>query len=86
MFNQFNLASDFMEPFRPFVDRAVCGMKLEAFAHDEKVALVKVLNEQITIDGRQQYMANAIRIYCKSLFDALEERDIALIRFPSYDL
>jgi hypothetical protein len=61
-------------------------MKLEAFAHDEKVALVKVLNEQITIDGRQQYMTNAIRIYCKSLFDALEERDIALIRFPSYDL
>jgi CRISPR-associated endonuclease Cas1 subtype II len=86
MFNQFNLASDFMEPFRPFIDRAVHRMKLEAFEHDEKVAIIQVLNEQIIIDGKQQYVINAIRIYCKSLFDALEEKDISKIRFPSYEL
>ena len=28
MFNQFNLASDLMEPFRPLVDKCVLGMKL----------------------------------------------------------
>jgi CRISPR-associated endonuclease Cas1 subtype II len=86
MFNQFNLASDFMEPFRPFIDRAVCKMDLEAFEHDEKVRIVQVLNDQVMIDGKQQYIVNAIRVYCKSLFDALEEKDISKIRFPSYEL
>jgi CRISPR/Cas system-associated endonuclease Cas1 len=86
MFNQFNLASDFMEPFRPFIDRAVYKMDLEVFEHDEKVRIIQVLNDQVMIDGKQQYIVNAIRIYCKSLFDALEERDISKIRFPSYEL
>jgi CRISPR/Cas system-associated endonuclease Cas1 len=86
MFNQFNLASDFMEPFRPFVDRVVCKMNLEVFEHDEKVEIIQVLNEQVVIDGKQQYMVNAIRVYCKSLFDALEEKDISKIRFPNYEL
>ena len=36
MFNQFNLASDLMEPFRPLVDKCVLGMKLEQFEHEEK--------------------------------------------------
>jgi CRISPR-associated endonuclease Cas1 subtype II len=86
MFNQFNLASDFMEPFRPFVDRVVCKMNLEVFEHDEKVEIIQVLNEQVVIDGKQQYMVNAIRVYCKSVFDALEEKDISKIRFPNYEL
>jgi CRISPR-associated endonuclease Cas1 subtype II len=86
MFNQFNLASDFMEPFRPFVDRVVCKMNLEVFGHDEKVEIIQVLNEQVVIDGKQQYMVNAIRVYCKSVFDALEEKDISKIRFPNYEL
>jgi CRISPR-associated endonuclease Cas1 subtype II len=86
MFNQFNLASDFMEPFRPFVDREVSAMTLEKFEHDEKVYIIQILNQQILIDGMQQYMSNAIRIYCKSVLDALEERDISKIRFPRYEL
>ena len=36
MFNQFNLASDLMKPFRPLVDKCVLGMKLEQFEHEEK--------------------------------------------------
>lgn len=86
MFNQFNLASDFMEPFRPFIDREVKQMDLSAFEHAEKMHIVQILNSQVVIDGKQQYMTNAIKIYCKSLFEALEERDIARIRFPSYEL
>lgn len=37
MFNQFNLASDLMEPFRILVDREVIGMKLLQFEHEEKM-------------------------------------------------
>ena len=81
MFNQFNLASDLMEPFRPLVDRMVVTMKLEAFEQDEKMQLVNLLNQEVLIDGRVQYVNNAVKIYCKSVFDALNEQDVSLIRF-----
>lgn len=38
------------------------------------------------IDGKTQYVNNAIKIYCKSVFDALNENDSALIRFMAYEL
>ena len=81
MFNQFNLASDLMEPFRPLVDKCVLGMKLEQFEHEEKMWLVDILNQEVQIDGKIQYVSNAIKIYCKSVFDALNEDDSALVRF-----
>lgn len=64
MFNQFNLASDLMEPFRILVDRQVLTMELEQFEHEEKMQLVNVLNQEVQIDGKIQYVNNAIKIYC----------------------
>lgn len=81
MFNQFNLASDFMEPFRILVDRKVFEMLPEKFEHGEKMELVYLLGEQVVIDGKSNYISNAIKIYCRSLFEALNEGDISLIRF-----
>ena len=86
MFNQFNLASDLMEPFRVLVDQEVYNMRLEQFEHEEKMLLVNILNKEIQIDGRIQYVNNAITIYCKSIFDALNEDDSALIRFYKIEL
>ena len=85
MFNQFNLASDLMEPFRPLVDKCVLGMKLEQFEHEEKMWL-GILNQEVQIDGKIQYVSNAIKIYCKSVFDALNEDDSALVRFYKIEL
>ena len=91
MFNQFNLGSDIMEPFRPasdlmepfrvLIDREVIQMQRKEFTHEEKIQLVNVLNNEVMIDGKTQYVNNAIKIYCKSVFDALNENDSALIRF-----
>lgn len=67
MFNQFNLASDLMEPFRILIDREVLMMTLEVFQHSEKMQLVNVLNHEVRIDGKVQYVNNAIKIYCKSV-------------------
>ena len=86
MFNQFNLASDLMEPFRPLVDKCVLGMKLEQFEHEEKMWLVDILNQEVQIDGKIQYVSNAIKIYCNSVFDALNEDDSALVRFYKIEL
>lgn len=86
MFNQFNFASDLMEPFRILVDREVVNMSMMEFAQDEKMRLVDILNQEVVIDGKKQYVNNAIKIYCKSVFDALNENDSALIRFYKFEL
>ncbi len=86
MFNQFNLASDLMEPFRILIDWKVVHMKLQQFEHEEKMQLVNMLNHEVRIDGKVQYVNNAIKIYCKSIFDALNENDSSLIRFYKVEL
>ncbi len=86
MFNQFNLASDLMEPFRVLVDKEVLEMKFEEFEVDEKRRLVNILNHEVVIDGKVQYVNNAVKIYCKSVFDALNEDDSSLIRFYKFEL
>lgn len=86
MFNQFNLASDLMEPFRILIDKEVVSMIINEFGQDEKMRLVNVLNQEIMIDGKIQYVNNAIKIYCKSIFDALNENDSALIHFYRFEL
>lgn len=86
MFNQFNLASDLMEPFRILVDREVICMDMDEFGHDEKMRLVNVLNHEVCIDGKIQYVNNAIKIYAKSVFDALNEDDSSIVRFYKIEL
>lgn len=86
MFNQFNLASDLMEPFRVLVDKEVLEMKFEEFEVDEKRRLENILNHEVVIDGKVQYVNNAVKIYCKSVFDALNENDSSLIRFYKFEL
>lgn len=81
MFNKFNLSSDLMEPYRIIVDRQVHEMAFNQFEHDEKMCLVNMLNENIIIDGQVNTINNAIKIYVRSVFDALNERDISLIKF-----
>ena len=61
-------------------------MKLEQFEHEEKMQLVNVLNQEVQIDGKIQYVNNAIKIYCKSIFDALSGDDSSLIRFYRIEL
>lgn len=81
MFNPFNLASDLMEPFRPLVDQTVYDMKLSTFEKSEKMRLVDILNQTVHINERTEYVNNAVKIYCKSIFDALNDKDVAVIKF-----
>lgn len=81
MFNAFNLSSDLMEPFRILVDRIVMKNKPEKFETEEKMDFVYMLEDEVMIDGKHQYVSNAIKIYCKSIFDALNENDVSLMKF-----
>ncbi len=86
MFNQFNLASDLMEPYRPLVDSTVYYMKPEKFETEEKHIMLEIMNREIFISGKCEYVSNAIKIYTKSIFDALNDKDISLIRFYRNEL
>lgn len=81
MFNAFNLGSDLMEPYRILVDQKVYDMQPEKFEHEEKMELSSVLNQEVKIDNKCNYVINAIKLYCKSVFDAINENDISLIKF-----
>ncbi len=86
MFNQFNLGSDLMEPFRPIVDLWVKNMRLDTFEHAEKMEILRMLQKEVLIAGRKEYVSNAIKIYCKSIFDALSDKDTSLIKFYGNEL
>ena len=86
MFNPFNLGSDLMEPFRPLIDRRVIELQPDKFEHEEKVFMLTVLQGQVSINDRAEYLDNAIKIYCKSVFDAINDNDVSLIKFYHYEL
>ena len=86
MFNQFNLSSDLMEPFRILIDRAVYELEPFKFDREEKLYLINVLNKEVIIDGKMNHINNAIKIYSKSVLDALNENNMSLIRFYQDEL
>lgn len=86
IFNHFNLSSDLMEPFRPLIDKKVYFMNMDRFGKDEKRELLSVLNMEVYIGGRKEYVNNAIGIYCRSVFEALNEKDPSIIEFYRNEL
>ncbi len=81
MFNYYNLSCDLMEPFRIIVDRLVAKKRYNSFGTEEKHELIRLFETQVIIAGQEQYLQNAIKIYCRSVFDALNGNDSSLIRF-----
>ena len=86
MFNQFNLSSDFMEPFRPIVDKIVYMNDFTCLESSEKELIISIFQEKVTIRGKSYNLDNAISIYANSIFEALNDRDISKIKFMSYEL
>ena len=78
-FNFFNFSCDLMEPFRPIVDAVVYNSICQPFDKAYKYKLINILNLKIKIDGKEQYLANAIPIYVKSVIDAIEQEQPELV-------
>lgn len=62
------------------------GINHTNFTRKERLELIDLLNSEVKIEGTNQYLSAAIKVYCKSIFDALKENDISLIRFVEYEL
>lgn len=83
MFNHFNLACDLMEPFRILVDRHVKENNYTVFDKETKHRLVNILNDTVIINSNEHYVHNAVKIYCKSVFDAISDGDVSQMKFYS---
>ena len=70
MFNHFNLSSDLMEPMQPV-----------EFDTEEKHEMWRIMDQKVSIDGQSQFVMNAIKIYTKSVLDAINDGDASLINF-----
>ena len=81
IYNPYNLSCDLMEPFRIIVDMVVKETQFTKFETEEKHIMLTVLQKEIKIAGTKQVLTNAIKIYVKSVFDALNDRSIERIIF-----
>lgn len=81
-FNDFNLSSDFIEPFRFVVDKKAKSLNEN---NDFKGEMIKLLASEVKQLGKVQTLANAIGIYCNSLFNALNTGELSKIAFIDYD-
>ncbi len=61
-------------------------MDLTHFTKEEKHQLVYLLSEEVTINKQCYVLSGALRIYCKSVADALTASDLSLVRFIEYEL
>ncbi|HBB44926.1 MAG TPA: type II CRISPR-associated endonuclease Cas1 [Clostridiales bacterium] len=76
-FNDFNLSCDLIEPFRPIVDRIV--YKLDKNDENFKTSILKMTEKQVYISGKLMFLENAIEVYIRSVFSALNENNPELI-------
>lgn len=74
-FNQFNLACDLMEIFRPLVDKIVYENREFVFDKEYRHKLIDVCNEIVIIEKKNQYLSNAVPIFITSVFDFLERNN-----------
>lgn len=81
MFNFYNLSCDLMEPFRILVDRIVAQTRPTVLTKDIKYKLLNILNQYVNIKKTKQTVLNAIKIYTRSVFEALNDEDPSKIQF-----
>lgn len=79
-FNYYNLGCDFMEPFRIMIDRKVYERHYDKFDKDDKNEIINILNQEVIIDGKTQFLSNAMSIYVKSVLQSIENSNISMIK------
>lgn len=71
--NAFNLADDFIEPYRPIVDRIVSKFSLSTLNTETKKLLFNLNNTDVYIDNVNQVLPRSIEICIDSYMTSLEQ-------------
>ncbi|EEP3961779.1 type II CRISPR-associated endonuclease Cas1, partial [Listeria monocytogenes] len=71
-FNDFNFASDIMEPFRPLVDQIVYEKRNEDFQVIKR-SLFELFNKQFDYNDQHMFLTNIASDYTKKIVKVLNE-------------
>ncbi len=71
-YNHFNLASDFMEPFRPYFDYFVVLNQGRPFDSTYKADILKLFNETVVYAGGEYRISSVITKYVEDCFRVLD--------------
>ncbi|MGL5723459.1 type II CRISPR-associated endonuclease Cas1 [Cetobacterium sp.] len=93
-YNQFNLASDLVEVFRPVVDYYVAKYLQECsyFAKEDRVELLNLLNAKIMYCGKKEFLSNCIEKFVDAIINyfetgvEIEDKIPSLIGLELYEL
>ena len=73
-YNQFNLSSDLMEPFRCLIDRIVLEQEDKTFDKDYKFLLLEVLNAELSYEYQTVSVSTAINRFVRNATEYLTGR------------
>ena len=81
--NNSNLACDFMESFRPFVDYWVSGHEFHELTPDIKYGLVDLVNIEVQYDSKIMLLKNVIREQIQDYLQFLDGKKLIAKRWSS---
>ncbi|HFI0448614.1 TPA: type II CRISPR-associated endonuclease Cas1 [Streptococcus suis] len=79
-FNQFNFASDIMEPFRPIIDRIIYENRKEPFVKMKK-ELFTIFSDTFEYNGKEMYLTNIVSDYTKKVIKSLNNKGNGIPEF-----
>lgn len=72
-FNQFNFASDIMEPFRPIIDQIVYENRNHSFVKIKR-ELFSIFSDTFQYNNKEMYLTNIVSDYTKKVIKALNNK------------
>lgn len=84
-YNQFNLACDFMEPFRPAVDRLVVDYVAVDFDRDTKRVLADLPNKGVLYRQGTYRLGSVVSLYVQDCLNALNKK-IAVEEIEGFEI
>lgn len=72
-FNQFNFASDIMEPFRPLIDQIVYENRSVSFVQIKR-HLFSIFSNTYQYNGKEMYLTNIVSDYTKKVVKSLNNQ------------
>ena len=72
-FNQFNFASDIMEPFRPIIDQIVYENRNHSFVKIKR-ELFTIFSDTFQYNNKEMYLTNIVSDYTKKVIKALNNK------------
>lgn len=81
--NEYNLADDFIEPFRPYVDiYVVLNTYKDKLTKQQRTDLVSILHNDCLIDNKKYSLLYAIDYMITSYVKAIKKNDYKLLKLP----